>query len=62
MFSGVDSFVQFAKVHHEGQFYEVSLNLEQWFRRRCRLRCFLSRSRALVAPLSDGAEPLEQFG
>ena len=26
----------FGRGHHEDQFYEIILNLEQWFRRRCR--------------------------
>ena len=27
--------------HHEEQFCEIILNLDQWFRRKCRLRVFL---------------------
>ena len=32
----------FGKVHHEEQFCETFLNLEQWFRRRCLLKTLLS--------------------
>ena len=31
----------FGKRHHEEQFCEIILNLDQWFRRRCRLKIFL---------------------
>ena len=27
--------------HHEEQFFEVIMNLDQWFRRRCCLKIFL---------------------
>ena len=30
--------------HHEEQFNEVILNLDQWFRRRCSLKTFLTKS------------------
>ena len=30
----------FGRRHHEEQFYEIILNLDQWFRRRCRLKIF----------------------
>ena len=39
-------------------FYEIILNLGQWFR-RCHLKDFLSE--ALVALLFSGAEPFMQF-
>ena len=32
----------FVRVHHEERFCEIILNLGQWFRRRCRLKDFLS--------------------
>ena len=35
------------------------MNLSQWFRRRCRLKDFLSR--ALVALLFGGADPFMQI-
>ena len=28
----------FGRVHHEEQFCEIILNLDQWFRRKCRLK------------------------
>ena len=31
----------FGRSHHEEQFCEIILNLDQWFRRRCRLKIFL---------------------
>ena len=33
----------FGKGHYEEHFCEIILNLDQWFRRRCRLKYFLSR-------------------
>ena len=30
--------------HYEKHFCEITLNLDQWFRRRCRLKIFLSRA------------------
>ena len=41
------------------QFYEIILNLDQWFSRCC-LKDFLSG--ALGAPLFGGAEPFVKFG
>ena len=38
---------EFGRRHHEEQFCEIILNLDQWFRRRCYFKDFLSR--ALVA-------------
>ena len=32
----------FGKGHYEEQFSKIILNLDQWFRRRCRLKIFLS--------------------
>ena len=40
MFSGVEPFVQFGRRHHEEQFCEIILNVDQWFRRCC-LKIFL---------------------
>ena len=34
----------FGRRHHEEQFCGIILNLEQWFRRRCRFKIFLSWS------------------
>ena len=31
----------FVRRHHEDQFCEIILNLNQWFRRKCRLNVFL---------------------
>ena len=39
----------FGSWHYEENLCEIILALNQWFRRRCHLRYFLSR--ALVAPL-----------
>ena len=49
----------FGKGHYEEQFCEFNSNLGQWFRRRCRLKCFLSG--ALAALVFSGAEPFMQF-
>ena len=51
--------VQLGRRHYEEYFYVIDLNLDQWFRRRCRLQDFLSR--ALAALLFDGADPFVQF-
>ena len=45
----------FARGYYEEQFYKIILNLGQWFKRRCRLKGFLSG--ALVAHLYGEAEP-----
>ena len=34
----------FGRRHHEEHFPEINLNLDKWFRRRCRLIFFLSRA------------------
>ena len=34
----------FGRGHHEEQFCEIVLNLDQWFRRRCRLKTFLIKN------------------
>ena len=34
----------FGRRHHEEKFYEIILNLNQWFRRRCYLNIVLIRS------------------
>ena len=49
----------FVRGYHEEQFFEIVLNLDQWFRRRCRLKDSLSR--ALTAFMFGGAEPFMQF-
>ena len=45
----------FGRGFNEEQFYEIILNLGQWFRRRCCLKDFLSG--ALAANLFGVAEP-----
>ena len=40
LFGGAKPFVQFGRVHHEAQFYEINLNLYQQLRRCC-LKPFL---------------------
>ena len=50
---------QFGRGFHEEQFCEIILNLDKWFRRRCRLKDFLSR--ALAVPVFSGAELFIQF-
>ena len=50
---------KFGRRHHEEQFCEIILNLEQWFKRRCRLKILLPG--ALAALLFSGAEPFVQF-
>ena len=50
----------FYRGYHDEQFCEIILNLDHWFRRRCRLKLFLSR--ALEALVLSGAEPFVQFG
>ena len=47
LFSGVESLCNFGRKHHEKQFCEIILNLDQWFRKRRHLKYFLTR--ALVA-------------
>ena len=34
----------FSRRHHEEQFCEIILNLDQWFKRRCRFQMFLNWS------------------
>ena len=45
--------------YQEEQFCEIILNLDQWFRKRCPLKDFLSV--ALAVLLFGGAEPFMQF-
>ena len=45
----------FGRGHHEEHICEIIWNLDQWFRRRCRLKDFLSG--ALAALLLGGVEP-----
>ena len=40
LFCGAEPFVQFGRWHHEKLFSEIILNLDQWFRRKCRLKIF----------------------
>ena len=49
----------FGRGCYEKQFCEFISNLDQWFRRRCRLKYFLSG--ALVSLVVSGAEPFMQF-
>ena len=49
----------FGRGHYEEQFCQFISNLGQWFRRRCRLKDFLSG--ALAAVVFSGAEPFTQF-
>ena len=44
LFSRVEPFVQFGTRHHEEKFCEITLNMDQWFRRRCSLNIFLIKS------------------
>ena len=46
----------FNRRHHEEQFCELTLNMNQWFRRKCRLRLFL-----IWSILFCGVEPSMQF-
>ena len=49
----------FCRGLYEKQFYEFISNLGQWFRRRSRLKDFLSG--ALVALVFSGADPFMQI-
>ena len=49
----------FCRRHHQEHYCVIILSLEQWFRRQCRLRYFLST--ALVALWFVGVEPFVQF-
>ena len=49
----------FGRGYQEEQFCEIILNWDQWFRKRCHLKDFLSG--ALAALLFGGAEPFVQF-
>ena len=49
----------FCRRLQEEQFCEIILNLDQWFKRRCRLKCYLTG--ALAALLFSTAEPFKQF-
>ena len=46
-------------MHHEEHFCEIILNLGHWFRKRCRLKDFLSGVLAVL--LFSAAEPFMQF-
>ena len=50
---------KFNRGYPEEQFCEIILNLDLWFRMRCRLKDFLFG--ALVALMFSGAEPFMQF-
>ena len=49
----------FGRGYYEEQFCEIILNLDQWFRNRCRLKDFLSE--ALTTLLFGGVDPFMQF-
>ena len=49
----------FGRRFYEEQFCEIILNLDKWFRKRCRLKDFLSGT--LAALLFGEAEPFMQF-
>ena len=49
----------FSREYNEEQFCEIIFNLDQWFRRKCLLKIFLSG--ALTALLFSGADPFVQF-
>ena len=53
-----DHLCNFGRGYQEEQFFEIILNLSQWFR-RCLLKDFLSGG--LVALLFSGVEPFLQF-
>ena len=58
-FPELNHLCNFVRGHYEEQFCEIILNLGQWFRRRCRLKDFLSG--ALVALHFSGVEQFMQF-
>ena len=49
----------FDRRHHEEQFCEIILNLDQWFRKRCHLKLFLIWRSG--GPFYRGVEPFVQF-
>ena len=49
----------FCRSHYQEQFCKIILNLDQWFRRRCRSKTFLSR--ALEALMFRGALLFMQY-
>ena len=57
----VERFVRFGSAHYEEQFCEIILNLDKWFRRRNRLKIFLSFL-ALVAFFSADQNHSCNFG
>ena len=59
LFSEANHLCNFGRGCYEEQFCEFISNLGQWFRRRCRLKDFLSDP--LVTLLSNGAEPFMHF-
>ena len=50
----------FDRGYHEAQFCEIVLNLDKWFRRKCRLKTFHIRSSG--GPLFSGMDPFLQYG
>ena len=50
----------FDRMHHNEQFCEIILNLDQWFRKRFRFKIFLIWSSG--DPYFSGAEPFLQSG
>ena len=59
LFSGAEPLRNFSREHYEEYFCDIILYLNQWFRRRCRFKDFLSI--APVALMFGGAEPFVQF-
>ena len=49
----------FGRMYHEEYCCEIILNLDQWLRRKCRLKKFLIWSSG--SPFFSGAEPFVQF-
>ena len=41
MFGGANNLCYVCRYHHEEQFCEIILNLDKWFRMRCRLKVVL---------------------
>ena len=59
LFSEENHLCNFGRGHKKEQFFEITLNLAQWFRRRCRLKTFLSYRSG--APLFSEAKPFVHF-
>ena len=50
----------FSRGYHEKHFCEIILNLDKWFKSRCRLKDFSSRAPAAL--VFSGVEPFMHFG